>query len=92
MSIETTPENQPKRISRREAILLGAGAVLGTGASVNRRLNNTPSETLCDNIPAPTGSPLFDVYGNKVDSNELITLGYAEAVRNEDCRQENNED
>ena len=93
MSKDVYTEKQP--LSRRDAIKLGFGALLGTGAAASmveagKYLAEEPSEASCEKVPPPTGNWVFDVYGNKVDSNELFRDGYADAVRQEECRQNEN--
>ena len=92
MNKEISSSEKPP-ISRRDAIKLGFGVLLGTGAAASmveagKHLADEPSEASCENVPVPTGGSLFDVYGNKVDSNELLRDGYADAVRQEECRQD----
>jgi len=74
----------------RAALGLGASALGVAGAvKLGNRLGGQTPEASCENIPVPTGTLLPDVYGNKTDSNELLKVGYAEAVRRQECREEN---
>ena len=71
---------------------LGAGALGIVGAvTLGNRLGDQTPEASCEDIPVPTGTLLHDVYGNKTDSNELLEVGYAEAVRRQECRDKDGE-
>ena len=76
---------QKTTVSRRGALKLGFGVLLGAGGAAARieagkHFADEPSEASCENVPVPTGNWIFDVYGNKVDSNELSRDRYAKAV------------